>query len=447
MKTILNITLLFAFGLILNGCVNTAGEGSKHGPVKVELKKENEGYKLYCDGKPFYIKGAGLGGGDIKALALNGGNTMRTWSTGDMEQSGKEILDEALRNGIMVCMGIEVTGERHGFDYNDSVAVAKQFERVKKEVLSYKDHPALLAWGIGNELNLGYTNPSVWDAVNDIAAMIHETDPNHPATTMLAGAGKTEVQYVIDRCPEIDYLSFQIYGDILNLPKYITESGWKGAYIVSEWGTKGHWEVPTTSWGRPIEPDSHERAVAVKDWYEKVIAADTKQCIGSFVFLWGQKQERTPTWYGLFLEDGRATETVDVMYYLWNGKWPENQAPCLEHFFLNGQIASDNVTLEPGKKYSALAEITEPDNDPVNYRWEILTEVPENQQSQGGDYEIRPVSVLKIETAVGENNVEFVAPVKEGAYRIFVYAGDDKNKAATSNIPFYVKTQTSTRDN
>jgi hypothetical protein len=439
MKTILHISLSVAFMLITNGCFNRSGLITKSGPVKVELKKENESYKLYCDGKPFYIKGAGVGGGFIKALALNGGNTMRTWSTGDTDQSGKEILDEALRNGLMVCMGLEITGERHGFDYNDPVAVAKQFERVKKEVLSYKDHPALLAWGIGNELNLGYTNPAVWDAVNEIAAMIHEIDPYHLTTTMIAGAGKKEVEYVIDRCPEIDFLSFQIYGDILNLPEYIAASGWKEAYIVSEWGTTGHWEVQTTSWGRPIEPNSHERAIAIKKWYETVIAADTKQCIGSFVFLWGQKQERTPTWYGLFLEDGRATEAVDVMYYLWNGKWPVNQAPILDHFFLNGLVASDNVVLEPGRKYSALAEITEPDNDPVIYRWEILTEVPENQQSQGGDFEMRPESVYNLETGLGKNSVDFAAPDKGGAYRIFVYAGDDKNKAATANIPFYVK--------
>ena len=50
-------------------------------------------------------------------------------------------------------------------------------EKLREEVLKYKDHPALLAWGIGNELNLQYKNPKVWNAVNDIAKMIHEVDP------------------------------------------------------------------------------------------------------------------------------------------------------------------------------------------------------------------------------------------------------------------------------
>jgi hypothetical protein len=438
MKTILNITLLLAFGLALASCMNTPAEAVKSGPVKVELKKEKDGYRLYCDGKPFYIKGAGLEGGNIEALAQNGGNAFRTWSTESKSHSGKETLDEAHRNGLMVCMGIDIARERHGFDYDDSAAVAAQFNRVKEEVMKYKDHPALLAWGIGNELNLSYTNPRVWNAVNDIAAMIHETDPNHPVTTMFAGAGKKEVEYVMERCPEIDFLCFQIYGDMMNLPKHIAESGWQGAYVVSEWGTRGHWEVATTSWGRPIEPTSHERAVACKEWYEAVITADTKQCIGSFVFLWGQKQERTPTWYGLFLEDGRSTETVDVMHYLWNGKWPENQAPKLDNFLLNDMTAQDNIMLAPGEKCSATVNITEPDNDPVSYRWEILSEVPEDQQSHGGDFEMRPVTVLNSETGAGINTFEFEAPLQEGDYRLFVYAGDGKNKAATANIPFYV---------
>jgi len=44
------------------------------------------------------------------------------------------------------------------------------------------------------------------------------------------------------------------------------------------------------------------------------------------VFSLGQKQERTPTWYGMFLSSGEATETVDVMEYIWTGRWPEIRA-------------------------------------------------------------------------------------------------------------------------
>ena len=48
---------------------------------------------------------------------------------------------------------------RHGFDYNDPVVVQQQLNDVRQQVIALKDHPALLIWGIGNELNLRATNP------------------------------------------------------------------------------------------------------------------------------------------------------------------------------------------------------------------------------------------------------------------------------------------------
>lgn len=405
-------------------------------PAKVKLKKQGEKFSLYVNDEAFYIRGAGLEGGDIEQLALHGGNAMRTWRTDNMFRTGQEVLDEAYRNGIMVCMGIEIARERHGFDYNDTMAVKKQFEYARAEVLKYKDHPALLAWGIGNELNLHYNNPKVWDAVEEISAMIHELDPNHPTTTMLAGAHKDVVDVVMEHCPSLDFLSFQLYGDIVNLPAYVDESGYKEAFVVSEWGATGHWEVAKTSWGRPIEQTSHEKAKAYHERYEKVIRSFEGQCIGSFVFLWGQKQERTPTWYGMFLEGGEGTEATDIMQYVWTGDWPENRAPQLINFLMNGKTAYDNIKLLPGNACNAMVEVKDHEQDVLSYTWEIVPEVPENMQSDGGDFEQRQKSVMKTQTS--DDEITFEAPEKPGQYRIFVYAFDGRDNAATANIPFLV---------
>ena len=37
-------------------------------------------------------------------------------------------------------------------DYDDPEAVAAQLATMREEVLKYRDHPAVLAWLIGNEL-------------------------------------------------------------------------------------------------------------------------------------------------------------------------------------------------------------------------------------------------------------------------------------------------------
>ena len=137
-------------------------------PVKVEIRKTDSSYQLTRDGKPYFVRGAG-GAAYPDRIKAFGGNSIRTWSTRDAQK----VLDTASKYGLTVLMGLDVARERHGFNYDDTAAVQKQFNRIRDEVLKYKDHPALLGWGIGNELNLQYKNPKVWNAVNDISKMIH----------------------------------------------------------------------------------------------------------------------------------------------------------------------------------------------------------------------------------------------------------------------------------
>ncbi|MGB2273738.1 MAG: glycoside hydrolase family 2 TIM barrel-domain containing protein [Flavicella sp.] len=404
--------------------------------AKVSLVEENGKHQLLVNGNPFYIKGAGLEFGNIPSLAKHNSNSFRTWRTENGKQSALEVLNEAQANGLMVTMGIEVGRERHGFDYNDPIAVKEQLERIKSEVIAIKDHPALLIWCIGNELNLHYKNPKVWDAVNDIASMIKSVDPNHPTTTSLAGIAQREVQLIKERAPEIDILSLQIYGPLPTVPKLIKEYNWEGPYMVTEWGATGHWEVPTTSWGAPVEENSTIKANNYLMRYNQGIAIDTTQCIGSYVFLWGNKQERTPTWYGIFLEDGLETESVDVMHYIWNEKWPENRTPQIQKHTLETKTAYESIILSAGANVSSSLEINDLENDAITYTWEILKE--SETTKEGGDYEERPAKINLQITAQEKGNINFITP-EPGNYRLFVYANDGHGHAATSNIPFRVE--------
>jgi len=415
---------------------NNMNNKSTEGPARVTIDKTNGQYVLSVNDQPFYINGAGLEFGNISALAKHKGNSFRTWRTDNGQNTALEILDEAHKHGLMVTMGIEVARERHGFDYDDQKAVTAQLERIKKEVIALKDHPALLIWAIGNELNLRYTNPKVWDAVNDISQMIHQVDPNHPTTTTLAGISRREVQEIKERAPDLDILSFQVYGKLEQLPKQVRNYGWDGPYMVTEWGATGHWEVPRTSWGVPIEENSSVKAKNYLKRYQNSIQKDTAQCIGSYVFLWGQKQERTPTWYGVFTEDGSATESVDVMEYLWTGNWPQNRSPIIESFHLNNKDAYSNIKLAANQLYQAEVKSSDPDGDKLTYSFEILHE--STDLKDGGDLENRPETVHWNRKELKEGMIEFSVPDVKGAYRIFVYVHDGNEHVATANIPFFV---------
>ncbi|HDZ40658.1 MAG TPA: hypothetical protein ENH59_03125 [Bacteroidetes bacterium] len=427
------------FTIMACGC-NSSKENknpSTEDPRKVELKQADGKYRLFVDGEEFYVKGAGLEFGNIEALAESGANSFRTWRTDNGRETGKEILDEAYRNDLMVLMGIEVGRERHGFDYNDTAWVAEQKEDIRRQVMELKDHPALLGWGIGNELNFQYKNRKVWDAVNDIARMIHEIDGNHPATTMLAGIGKGEVDYITENCPDIDFLSVQFYGDIENLAARIEEAGYGGPYLVTEWGATGHWEVPATPWGAPIEQSSSEKAAAVKYRYQNAILADSIYCMGSFVFLWGQKQERTPTWYGLFTENGEKMEAIDVMQYLWTGDWPENRTPKIIKAEINGLDRYAGITLSPGSDNTAFIEYNDPDSDSISIECEIMKEATD--LGDGGDFESRPPSIETKISCEPDGKIIFTAPEEKGQYRFFIYVRDNNKHAGTVNIPFKVE--------
>lgn len=424
----------------------------QEGPIKVEIKQENGAFQLYRGGEPYYIKG--IGGQEYldRAVAF-GANSIRTWGAND----AIKVLDAAHEKCLSVLFGLWVGQERQGFDYNDAKGVKAQLAQFTEVVKAYKDHPAVLMWGIGNENDLEYSDFKVWDAINDIAKMIHEIDPNHPTLHVTAGIDVAEVQLIKERAPHIDILGINTYGGLIGIDQQVRAYGWEGAYLISEWGSTGHWEVPKTEWGAPVEQTSSEKAVTYRNRYDKGIFADQEKCIGSYVFLWGQKQETTPTWYGVFTANGEESEVIDELEYVWSGKWPENRAPHLNSFKIDGKVALDNIYLLPGKTYQIVADCKDPDEDVLTYEW-IILESEFGMTGSGGDAEKTP-DALKISMSGGNPEIvprevmvesesvitkgkgvlNFKSPRKIGAYRFFVYIYDEKGNVATANCPFYVR--------
>ncbi|MCK8521746.1 hypothetical protein M0D21_09200 [Aquimarina sp. D1M17] len=411
---------------------------------KVKVKEVNGQYNFYIDNTKFEIRGVGINyadGHNFKALKEAGGNAFRTWGT----YHADEELIAAKKYGFMVAMGLNIGKELWGFDYSDDKAVAKQVERVKGIIKKYKNHPNLLCWVVGNELNLLFdeqgnlkmVNPKVYDAVADIVDFIHKEDPNHPVTTTFAGVIDAHLKTAIERCPQLDFVSVQVYGDLATVEEKMRNTGINKPYLITEFGPKGFWEMPKTSWNREIEEVSGPKADGILHRIEKgILNNKSGKCLGGFAFEWGQKQERTPTWYGMFHKDGSQTETIDNLTKLWTGKYPENRAPRVDSLSLDGKNAIQSIQLKPDKEYTAKVYAHDPNDDELKYRWEISKEVV--VRSKGGEKEIEPpiVSVTVIEEENG--TFTFTAP-KEGEYRIFVYIYDGKGKVGGGNIPFLVK--------
>ncbi len=403
--------------------------------AQTRVVKNTNGFTLMRNGQPYYVKGVG---GDVhmdKMVAI-GANSLRIWGI----ERAQEILDDAQKRGLTVMLGLWLQHERHGFDYNNAEKVKLQLNHFKQVVDRYKNHPALLMWGIGNELDLNYTNPACWNAVQDIARYIHQVDPNHPTSTVTAGLDSLEVAHILKRCPDIDIYCINTYGDIGNVPSKIKPYGWDGPYMITEWGPNGHWESPQTKWQVSLEQSSTEKREVYYSRYKNYIEPNKNYCLGSYAFLWGAKQEYTETWYGLFTKEQQATEPIDALEEVFTGKKPLNPSPSIASFTINEYPASSSILLEAGTKYTSRVSIVFPDakvNNNVVYRWRIMQE--STDKKSGGDLEEAATEVSGLIRSPKKGaTIQFFAPTAEGAYRLFVSATAN-NKVAYANIPFWVK--------
>lgn len=419
------LTALFAAGLLL-GCVKADAQA-----VKTELVHEDGAWKLLRGGKPYFIKGVGSDR-TLRHLDKLGANTVRIWDVGEHT---KAILDEAHAKGLTVCVGIWLPHERQGFDYADEQAVEDLMGYVRKAVETYKDHPAVLMWGIGNEME-GYAEekPLIYKAVNRAAEIAKSIDPNHPTMTVLAELGPEEykVRSLKKYCPAIDIVGINAYGGINDLGERYVKAGGSKPYIVTEHGPMGHWESPKTDWGLPIEMTSTEKGPLYRRGYASAVLGHPSICLGSFAFLWGEKQEQTATWYGMLLPGGEKLEAVDVMYELWNGRLPDNRVPKIKPI----QIDQEPV-LGPGATLRASVETSDPESDPVQVKW-VLREAT-TRIGEAGEPEDRMRDVPDAVTMKKDGSAAVRVPLREGPYRLFAYAYDGQGGAAVANIALLVK--------
>jgi len=155
--------------------------------------------------------------------------------------------------------------------------------------------------------------------------------------------------------------------------------------------------------------------------------------VGTFAFLWGQKQERTSTWYGMFLKSGEKLPPVDAMSRAWTGRWPDNRCPRVESF----ESSARSAEVSPGGEVEVTLEATDPDGDPLELAWTLAAE--STDLKHGGDAEAAPPELPVELRKLPHKRLQFTAPEKPGAYRLFLVVRDGKGAASAENFPFLVR--------
>jgi hypothetical protein len=405
--------------------LTTAWAATAAGQAPVALETRDGKHCLIRDGEPYFIKGVG-GCTHLAELAAAGGNSIRTW---DADNLGP-LLDEAHRHELTVCVGFWLGHERHGFDYQDEASVVAQLEACTRVVRQYKDHPAVLLWCIGNEMEGDGTNPAIWYAVDHIARECKRIDPHRPTMTVIAELGKSKVQSIEWFCPHIDIVGVNSYGGILTLAERYRAAGGTKPYIVTEFGPRGPWEVEKTTLGSPLEASSTAKAKLYAEVYRKAVASQEGLCLGAYAFLWGHKQETTATWFGMLLPDGSRLAPVDAMTEAWTGSPPKNRCPTIDSITI-----SKAENLKPGEVITAKIVAGDPERDRLRSQWVLRYD--SGTVGVGGDFQVEEPAFAK---AVSGKGAEATVTVPEGGggYRLFAYVYNDQGGAAVANVPLRV---------
>ena len=401
------------------------------------IKKRGAGFELRIDGEPTFLKGGG-GTNRLEVASSASANACRTWG-GNIE-SVKRTSALAAENGMRVMQGISLP--KDGEKYVDEEWKAKTLEQCRELATTFKDDPNIFCWGIGNEVQLsGANGAAVWGFIEELAVAIKEIAPRQLVSTVISH-DKSALDSIARYAPSLDVVGINSYGPILEVKDMVAESDYEGPYMITEWGPTGWWETDKTTWEASIEQTSEEKRQVYESRYNGAVLGD-ERCIGSFVFLWGQKEERTPTWFSMFVEreveglplDGEKTPMVEAMQRVWSGTEPTQTAPVVTGIKIDGKAPVESPTVEAGKAFKVDVAATDREQENLTYIWEVLHEA--TVLGFGGSYEPRPERYGEVFTTTAPTAEIKIS--EAGNYRVYAYVKDGTGYVSTVNSPVQVK--------
>jgi hypothetical protein len=417
-----------ALAVMLVACLPSGA--SADDPIPVRVVKTDGGWELLRDGKPYFIKGVG-GTGSKQLLVQFGGNSIRTWGADRL----MDDLDEAQKLGLTISAGIWLGHKRQGFDYHNADQVSRQLESTREVVRRYRNAPALLLWSIGNEMENDEPagDPAMWQALEDIAAMIKKEDPNHPVMTVIAEVGGDKIPQLHKYCPDIDIVGINSYAGGATVGDRYRKAGGMKPYIITEFGPPGQWEMEKKPWGAVRELTSTEKADWYRKTYDQSVVGQKGWCFGSYAFVWGFKREATATWYGMFLPDGSKVGAVDTISELWTGKPLTNPCPRINSL----KLAVGDGRVGTGAVVRVLLDAVSADGGPISVTWELHRDAFRYQTDVEGAG--RAAEFPEAIVTATEQEAELKMPEVGGGYRLYAYVHTAHNGSATASVSLYVE--------
>ena len=388
----------------------------------------------------FYIKGV-CEEGDHERLESFGVNTVRGYTIRNADEM-LPILDELHARGMKMIVSewLPHHGENKGsngitwdFDYD------KEGDQLITDLLArvdaIGDHPAILMWGLGNEVHL---DEPYLRTINRMSLEIHKRFPHHLTSLTIINAEQWKLEKIQEFAPDIDVLGLQSYSagavrsGIRNAETY-----WKKPFYYSEFNGKGPWNFKKTEWGTELDELTPSKLGDLKQAYDAIEASNL--CLGSTVFVWGYFTVNRPTYFSLLLAEDPATYNestpksdllitprAEHLAERFTGKpFSGNRAPLLTQLaFSNGEKFS---TAKSGKNIRLRVKSDDPDGDDVFYKAWFL------------DTETRKPAVVSGPHEFKGSSGKLKAPSEPGSYLIMVYALDGNGGASASTLPLLVE--------
>lgn len=405
------------------------------------VEKVGEGWILKVDNQIFDIKGATFGYDDnvdeydeyFQELNFLGVNTIRTWGTGN---NTLQLLNAAEKHGIKVMLGIWMRHGKPGMEADDSfnyledkAGMEAMYNNAIEIVENYKNHPAVLLWGVGNEVYLNTATDEEKTAYSKllerICSQIKLLDKNHPIASVEAWTFGLEwwEKYV----PSLDIYGLNSYGpgvDILS--SELEKRNIDRPYVITEFGVMGEWDMPKDKNGIIKEPTDQQKYDAIAKGYPDWIQ-NKKACLGVYIFHFGDSNQFLGPWLLTHFK-GKTRPQYWAIREAYTGEKPLNQVPEIESFSLT------DVPTKSGTWIPVDLEAKDFENE------ELSVEFYYNQRT-GSRKRRDQLTPLKHKGDLSDG-FELLLPPEHGTIKIYAIVTDEYNNAgiATTSIKVLDKT-------